>query len=77
MGVMMDEAADRRMNPNQMLRECINDLHQLQVAMPDAQHVQLIHQALAPLLKIQAEMSQASQSQSTNPRQAMLAALNQ
>lgn len=58
-----------------MLRSCINDLHQLQVAMPDAQHVQLIHQAMAPLLKIQAELSQAGGKQ--DPRQAVLSALGQ
>ena len=49
------------MNPLDALRSCINDLHQLQVAMPDAQHVQLINQAMAPLLKIQQELAQASQ----------------
>lgn len=59
-----------------MLRSCITDLHQLQVAMPDAQHVQLIHQAMAPLLKIQAELSQAG-AQSANPRTAVLSALGQ
>lgn len=59
-----------------MLRGCINDLHQLQVAFPDAQHVQLIHQAMAPLLKIQAELSQAAQ-QPQGPRPAVLAALGQ
>ena len=58
-----------------MLRTCINDLHQLQVAMPDAQHVQLIHQAMAPLLKIQAELSQAQQP--ADPRQSILSALGQ
>ena len=59
-----------------MLRGCINDLHQLQVAMPDAQHVQLIHQALAPLLKIQAEIAQSAQ-KPADPRAAVLNALNQ
>lgn len=64
------------MNPSEQLRECINALHQLQVAMPDAQHVQLIHQALAPLLKIQAEVSQAGQ-QTADPRDALLSSLGQ
>lgn len=59
------------MNPSSMLRECINALHQLQVAMPDAQHVQLIHQAMAPLLKIQAELSSAA-TEPQDPRQALL-----
>lgn len=52
-------------NPVEGLRSCINDLHQLQLVMPDAQHVQLIHQAMAPLLKIQAELTQA---QTPDPR---------
>lgn len=64
------------MNPADQLRECINGLHGLQVAMPDAQHVQLIHQAMAPLLKIQAELAQAN-TQSADPRQAVLSALGQ
>lgn len=46
--------------PAEELRDCINALHKLMVTMPDAQHVALIHQALAPLLKIQAELSQAA-----------------
>lgn len=54
-----------------MLRGCINDLHQLMQAMPDAQHVALVNDALRPLLKIQSELTQ-SQAQATNPRQAML-----
>lgn len=62
------------MNPNDLLRECINSLHQLQVAMPDAQHVQLIHQAMAPLLKIQSELAQASQ-KPQDPRAAVLSSL--
>lgn len=62
------------MNPAEALRACINDLHQLQVAMPDAQHVQLIHQAMAPLLKIQAELSQASQKPG-DPREQLLQSL--
>jgi hypothetical protein len=63
------------LNPSEALRQCINDLHQLQVAMPDAQHVQLIHQAMAPLLKIQAELAQSSQSQA-DPRAQVLQQLN-
>lgn len=58
------------MNPLQMLRSCINDLHQLMQAMPDAQHVQQVNQALSMLLKIQSELSQSQQQ--PNPRQAML-----
>lgn len=52
------------------LRSCINDLHQLMQVMPDAQHVQLVNQALAPLLKMQAELSQTANQ--SNPRQALL-----
>jgi hypothetical protein len=59
-----------------MLRQAINALHQLQAAMPDAQHVQLIHQAMAPLLKIQAELSTAQQG-ATDPRAALLQSLGQ
>lgn len=65
------------MNPTDLLRECINSLHQLMVAMPDAQHVQMINQALAPLVKIQAELSSASNQQPADPRQQLLASLGQ
>lgn len=47
------------------------------VAMPDAQHVQMINQALAPLVKIQAELSSASNQQPADPRQQLLASLGQ
>ena len=55
-------------DPVGSLQNCIQDLHQLMAVMPDAKHTQMINQALAPLLAIQAELSQAKQ----QPRQQVL-----
>lgn len=55
-------------DPVQALQSCIQDLHQLMAVMPDAKHTQMINQALAPLLAIQAELTQAKQ----QPRQQIL-----
>lgn len=50
-------------NPIEMLQQCINDLHQLMQAMPDAKHTQMIGQALSILLGIQTELAQAQPDQ--------------
>jgi hypothetical protein len=64
-----DESYSPGSDPLAMLQNCLNDLHGLMAAMPDAQHTALIHQAMAPLLKIQSELAQASK---PDPRQQLM-----
>jgi hypothetical protein len=73
-GAGAGDAQDAQPDPLAALQNCIQDLHGLMAVMPDAQHTALIHQAMAPLLKIQSELSQAGQQ--TNPRQQLLQQLS-
>lgn len=58
-------------DPLDSVKQCLNDLHKLMTALPDAQHTALVHQAMGPLLKIQSDLTAAQQ---PSPLQARLQA---
>ena len=48
-------------DPMKMVENCLNDLHSLMAALPDAQDTALVHAAMKPLLQIQAKYHSAAQ----------------
>jgi hypothetical protein len=60
----MEMGGGKGADPLEMIQNCLNDLNALMSALPDAEGTAMAHQAMAPLLKLQAKYHKAFDQQS-------------